>query len=63
MAKQHRMAVLTVACVLGAAEMAFRGSFVVMTAAAWIIVVGSALTCVTRTLAIAKQLREAPPSR
>jgi phosphatidylglycerophosphate synthase len=63
MAKQHRMAVLTIACVLGAAEMAFRGSFVVMTAAAWVIAVGSALTCVTRTRVIAQQLRAVPPSR
>jgi phosphatidylglycerophosphate synthase len=57
MAKPHRMAVMTVACVLGAVEQAFvPGGTVALVAAAWIIAVGSALTCVTRTRAISARL-------
>jgi phosphatidylglycerophosphate synthase len=57
MAKPHRMAVLTVACVLGAIEHALWGSQWSLTLAAWIIAVGSVVTCGTRLLAIARQLR------
>ena len=57
MAKQHRMAVLTVACLAGAAELAFHGTHYALMAACVIIAAGSALTCITRTLAIAKLLR------
>jgi len=57
MAKPHRMAVLTGACVLGAIEWWVRGSQWALIAAAWIIAVGSVITCATRTLAIARQLR------
>src|SRR5262245_48093702 len=56
MAKQHRMAVLTAGCLLGAAEIAMNGSQYSLHAGAWIIAVGSLLTCVTRTLAIARLL-------
>lgn len=56
MAKPHRMAVLTAACVLGAIESAYAGSHWALWVAAWIIAVGSTATCVTRTLAIARQL-------
>jgi phosphatidylglycerophosphate synthase len=58
MAKQHRMAVMTVACILGAFEQAAVGTAYALTAACYGIALGSLLTCVTRTRAIAMQLRE-----
>ena len=57
MAKQHRMAVLTAVCVIGAFERWFFATDWVLLAGAWIIALGSLLTCVTRTRAIAAQLR------
>jgi phosphatidylglycerophosphate synthase len=57
MAKPHRMAVLTAGCVLGAIELRLAGSHWILTAAAWIIAIGSTVTCGTRALAIARQLR------
>ena len=57
MAKPHRMAVLTVACIAGAAEMYWNGTRYALLAAAIVIAAGSALTCVTRALAIARALR------
>lgn len=60
MAKQHRMAVLTLACIGGAVESAMYGSNYLLFAAAVVILVGSALTCVTRTRAMARLLQERP---
>lgn len=57
MAKQHRMAVLTAACLLAVGERLLTGTGWVLPAAAWIIAIGSLLTCATRTRAIAMQLR------
>jgi phosphatidylglycerophosphate synthase len=57
MAKPHRMAVLTIGCVLGAFELVLHHSQWSLLAAAWIIAVGSIVTCFTRTHAIAQQLR------
>jgi len=57
LAKQHRMAVMTAGCVLGAGEFAWRGTQVAVEAAAWIIAVGALVTCLTRIRAIAKQLQ------
>ncbi len=57
-AKQQRMAVLTVACIAGAVELFWHPERYALLAAAIVIAVGSLLTCVTRTLAIAKLLRE-----
>ncbi len=57
MAKPHRMAVLTLACVIGAAEMRWNGTRYALLVAAIVIAAGSALTCATRTLAIARALR------
>ena len=54
MAKPHRMAVLTVACLIGAAELHWNGTRWTLLAAAIVIAGGSALTCVTRALAIAR---------
>ena len=58
MAKQQRMAALTLACVIGAAEWLALGSRYALSAAVFVIAVGSVATCVTRTLAIAAQLRQ-----
>lgn len=57
LAKQQRMAVLTVACVLGAVEWRLYQSRWALLVAAWVIAVGALLTCLTRTLAIARQLQ------
>jgi len=56
-AKQQRMAVLTVACLLGAAETLWHAERYTLLAASALIAAGSFLTCVTRTRAIAAQLR------
>ncbi|THD42820.1 MAG: CDP-alcohol phosphatidyltransferase family protein [Bradyrhizobium sp.] len=57
MAKQHRMAVLTAACLAGAAEALLFGTHYALIAGCLVIAIGSALTCVTRVAAIARQLR------
>ncbi|WP_129642363.1 CDP-alcohol phosphatidyltransferase family protein [Peristeroidobacter agariperforans] len=57
MAKPHRMAVLTVACVLGALEWWMWQTQWALSVAAWIVAVGSVITCITRLAAIARQLR------
>lgn len=59
MAKQHRMAVVTAGCLLGAAEQALNGSLHALAIASVVIAAGSVLTCITRTSAIADQLRGA----
>lgn len=56
-AKPHRMFVMTVACLAAAAELALRGSHRTLLVAVVIIALGSVLTCVNRSLAIARQLR------
>jgi phosphatidylglycerophosphate synthase len=58
MAKPHRMAALTLACVLGAAEIYWNGTRHALLIGAIVIAAGSALTCATRALALAKHLRE-----
>ena len=55
-AKPHRMAVMTAGCLIGAIEIVIWQTQYALLAAAWIIGVGAALTCVTRTVSIAKQL-------
>ena len=57
MAKQQRMAALTIACVVGAAEWLALGSRYALGAAVVVIAVGSVATCLTRTQAIAALLR------
>lgn len=57
MAKPHRMAVLTAACVIGALEWWLNGSRWALLTAAWVIAIGSLITCVTRTRAMAQLLR------
>ena len=58
MAKPHRMAVLTLACLAGAAEMHWNGTRYALLTAAILIAAGSALTCATRVVALARGLRE-----
>lgn len=59
MAKQHRMAVMTGGLVLNVIEALTLGTFYALSITLWIIALGSAATCVTRTQAIALQLKEA----
>ncbi len=58
MAKQHRMASMTVGCILAAIEQALTGTVYVLIGTAWIIALGSLATCLTRSHAIAIQLRQ-----
>ncbi len=55
-AKPHRMAVMTAALLIGAAELYWRGSVYALLGASVVIAAGTALTCVLRTRAIAAQL-------
>jgi phosphatidylglycerophosphate synthase len=57
MAKQHRMAVMTAGCMVGAAEAMLTATSYALIAASIVIAIGSVATCVTRTLAIAAQLK------
>lgn len=59
MAKQHRMAVMTAGLLLNAVEASVYGSHYILLIALAVIAIGSAATCVTRTLAIARQLKGA----
>lgn len=56
MAKQHRMALLTAACVLALAEAFLWQERYALRVAAWIMLAGAAATCVTRTRAIAGRI-------
>lgn len=56
MAKPHRMAVLTAACVLAAVEAYAWHTQYALRAGLWVIAVGTLITCVTRTRALAHSL-------
>jgi phosphatidylglycerophosphate synthase len=56
-AKPHRMAVMTVACLLAVIEWYWRGELRVLLLAVAVIAAGSIITCGTRILAIARLLR------
>ena len=56
-AKQHRMAVMTAGCLLGAVEFYWTGGQRIVEAAAWIIAIGTIVTCGTRIRAISGQLK------
>ncbi|WP_229413820.1 CDP-alcohol phosphatidyltransferase family protein [Massilia violaceinigra] len=58
MAKQHRMAVLTVACLVAAAVPVLPLGYATMGVAMAIIALLSLVTCVTRTLALCRQLEQ-----
>lgn len=53
MAKQHRMAVMTGGCIIASLEMAFLESAYSLALSSFIIAIGSALTCISRTRKIA----------
>jgi phosphatidylglycerophosphate synthase len=57
MAKQHRMAVMTLGLLLNAFETSVYATHYVLLIALVIIAIGSVATCATRTLAIARQLK------
>ena len=57
MAKPHRMFVMTLGCLIGAVELHFSQTNYALTAAAYVIAIGSGITCITRTLAIVAQLK------
>jgi phosphatidylglycerophosphate synthase len=57
LAKPHRMAVMTLGCLLGIGEWFWDGGQRILIAAAGIIAFGAILTCGTRVHAIARQLR------
>ncbi len=57
LAKQHRMFVMTMGCLLSFAEWFYDGGQRMLVAAAWIIAVGAIATCGTRIHAIAGQLK------
>ncbi len=56
MAKQHRMAIMTAGCLAGAVELLVWETNYALMLAAGVIALGAAITCITRTMAIAKQL-------
>lgn len=60
MAKQHRMAVLTLACAAALAESLMAGTRYALLAAAWTILLGSLATCATRLRAVAAGLETRP---
>jgi len=56
--KPRRMFVMTVGCLVATAAAWWPDARYALLIAAWIIVVGSGVTCVTRTVTLARQLRE-----
>jgi phosphatidylglycerophosphate synthase len=58
MAKQHRMAALTLACLLAMLETWLRGSSALLEIGLWVVTIGSVWTCVERTRGIASGLEE-----
>lgn len=56
--KPRRMFVMTVGCLVAATWPWWPDAWYALLVASWFILVGSAVTCVTRTLKIARQLRE-----
>lgn len=57
MAKQHRMAIMTAACLLGAIEVVWFNTHYALATASVVIAIGSFITCYTRTMAITRQLQ------
>ncbi|MBT8767393.1 CDP-alcohol phosphatidyltransferase family protein [Metapseudomonas boanensis] len=60
MAKQHRMAVMTMGLMANVVETSVFGTHQALLISLVVIAVGSAVTCITRTLAISKQLKGTP---
>src|SRR5215469_8806247 len=61
--KQRRMAVLTVALLIQAVEYGLRGSRTSLLLGALVIILGSLMTCVSRTIGIAERLNGAAAAR
>jgi phosphatidylglycerophosphate synthase len=57
MAKQHRMAVVTLGALAGAVEAVTRGGDVAMTAALWVVVAGTAVTAARRSARLIAALK------
>ena len=57
LAKPHRMFVMTLGCIIGAVELHVSQINYALLATAYIIAIGAGITCVTRSLAIAKLLK------
>jgi phosphatidylglycerophosphate synthase len=57
MAKPHRMAAMTLGCLLGAIEVALNGTGYALLVAVAVIAAGTLATCVTRTRALAASLQ------
>ena len=58
MAKQHRMFAMSLGCLIGGAELHFNGSLNALKITAYMIAIGAGITCITRALHIAKQLKQ-----
>ncbi len=56
MAKQHRMAALTLVCIVAMVETWIRGTSALLAIGLWIVAIGSLWTCVERTKAIAGRM-------
>lgn len=61
MAKQHRMAAMSLGCLVAAAGPWLEAARAAPSVAAWAILIGACATCATRTAAIAAKLRHAGP--
>jgi phosphatidylglycerophosphate synthase len=59
MAKQHRMAALSVACLIAIPETLLHTTSNLLEIGLWVVMLGSVWTCIARTRAIAGQLRTA----
>jgi phosphatidylglycerophosphate synthase len=57
LAKPHRMFVMTLGCLIAVAELYFNDTYYALTITAYVIAIGAGITCVTRSLDIAKQLK------
>jgi len=56
MAKQHRMFTMSLGCLIAAVEWYFSHTQFALIITSYVIAIGAGITCITRTLAIAKQL-------
>lgn len=63
MAKPHRMALMTGAAILGAAEPLWNGDGQILRAALWLVIAGSAATALRRAVRLVGRLRQAERNR
>lgn len=62
MAKQHRMALITVAAIASLAEPLWQGQGQILTLALWLVAVGAALTALRRAVRLVTRLRGQAPA-